>query len=627
MDHLAHYIINDLFNWMEEERCDQIEPDWRRNYAAFIGDYNSVDLKKFKEGEGKGWRSTVFVRLTWLKTIASFSNVAGLMLQKGSLPWDIKPSPIPDGMTGYGMDPMEAKSRCDGMKKTISDDLQAARADKAYLTSAMEGAIYGLNWFRGPVVRPVQKIQTVMGPDGRHTMIGRRVMSPVVESPSVWNTFWDLETADIQEGKGVIIREMVSKGRLYELAETDGYDRDAILKIAEQAADETSGWEDSEGPIAQRFASRKRVVPIYSCWVKVPRRLLGEKDPEQTGDGREANVFVVCAGLNDPVVIKRPTALPLERRMIHMAKWQELPHESGGVSVPQQMQDSQAVINGLVRAMLDNLALSSNLMGGVKPEMLAPGQNKLMYPGKMFELDMNAGNIREALDFFYPPNNSQYFPPLVEMFKNFADEETGIDKMMQGVRSPGGRTATEIAQIAESGNRLIGTTIRNQDEGIIEPTVMGYYIYHMLANPDESIKGDFSPEATGYQSYIDRNRRSGALLNSLQLALSSQALAEITKIPDLWRETVRVQDLDVDDIVMTVDELEQRAAQAAQQPNPEAQMAAAEMQKEGIQLQQEQVKLEQDKTRLAQEQVELQIKQRDAAIDNIRMMMSMGAPI
>jgi hypothetical protein len=596
---LAKYIVDDLFKWFKDERSNQLEPQMRRNYDAFRGRYDSAALKKWKATEGHGWRSRVFVRLTKQKVVTGFNQVMSIMLQEGKIPWDIQPSTMPMNQAGAVLDPAMAKERCDRMRLQIKSDFAHAKADRVFMSSGLEKSLYGFSWLRGPVLRPFNGMSVQFGipglnqlyysPEllqqfGRHTMTPNKIYRPVVENPGVWNVFWDLENPDHNKGHGVVVRDMMSKGRFLALADVNGYDKAAINQIADEfrSEDDASGEDDdSFGPDREKFNKRKRIIPVYTFYGRVPRKyLIGYEGKAKTQirglsskNDREVEIFCVVAKAKNARIIRKPVINPFPYRNLYMAKWEDLPLEAGGVGIPENIEDSQMIINGLTRSMLDNKALSSNLLLAWNPRRFAPGQNKTLYPGKTFEVEEGAEDVRKALDFFSPPDNTRGTPDMINLFRELADHESGISRNMEGqVDSKDRRTAYEMSKLAEGGNKMIGGTIRNTDEGHTEPIVSGHYHYHMVTNPDEGMKGDFSPVATGYQTFLDRSKRSQDILSLLQLSLSTQFTAQFTKVLPFLREMARTRDLDPDKFYPSDKELKEEADDVAKLlPQPWAQ--------------------------------------------------------
>ena len=584
---LAKFIVDDLFDWFRSERNTLLEPQMRRNYDAFRGRYDSEALKRWKSTEGTDWRSKVFVRFTKQKVVTGFNQVMSIYLQGGDLPWDLTPSPIAQSASGRFLPAADAKARCSGMKLRIKDDFGHAKIVRKFMSSTMENCLYGFSWLRSPVLRPFARMgvefavpgaqyaypPAMVRQYGRHQLVRQNVSYPVIENPSVWNVFWDLETPDHQQGQGMIIRDMMSKGRLLDLMDVPGFDKTAIQQLYDEFATaddkiESADEDDSQGPVREQFNQRRRVIPVYSFYGRVPRKhLVGfEKTTGRQirglsrAEGREVEIYCVCAKGAHAVVLRPPVLNPLSYRPLHKATWESLPNEAGGLGIPEDMEDSQMIINGLTRAMLDNKALASNLMMFWNPRAMAPGQNKTLYPGKAFEVEEGVEDVRQALQFYSPPDNTRGIPDAINLFRDFADHETGLSRTMDGqMTDPGRRTAYEMSQMAESGNKLIGGVIRNTDEGQMEPIVTGHYHYHMLTNPDDSIKGDFSPVAKGFQSFQEKAKRGQNLRGLMQLSLSNQFTAQFTKVLPFLREIAAAHDLDPERYYPTDKELQEKS--------------------------------------------------------------------
>jgi hypothetical protein len=579
-DRLATYIIDDLVDWMMQERRNLIEEQWRANDDAFRGRYDSSTLKKWKTSEGQGWRSKVFVRLTKQKVVTGYNNLLAVMLQNGRLPYELEPTPVPEDMAGRMLPEPEAWARCERMSKQIRDDLDECRAESRYMTAAMVLALYGMSWIRGPVLRRRKVTRRVLavpgfgydaGPQllsryGRHMMQVEDAWRPEMEVINPWSVFWDMESINHQEGHGVCLREMMSYGRFLDLVGSPGYNEEAIRSVLGQFKDDDSGEIDqSHGPYAEVLLKRKRVIPVYEFFGRVPKRYLEESDKwsvdlSNVKQSKEVEIHCVIAKGKSPVVIRKPTVNPFCYRPVYRAVWEQIPFEAGALSVPENMQDSQSMVNGLTRAMMDNKSLSSNLLLWWNASKMAPGQNKVLYPGKTFETADHVEDVRQALQFFAPPDVTGSTPELINMFERWASQETNLPDVMQGETAryqP--NTAFEMSKLVESANKGIGSTVRNCDEGHIEPLITGFYDYHYATSPDEGIKGDYAVKAMGFSSYQDKSVRGQNILSLAQFALSNQMSAGYVKVIEFLRELARTRDIDPDKFFMTDDEIQQQA--------------------------------------------------------------------
>lgn len=577
--HLAAY-LHELFQWMKDERETALEPGWNAAYDAFRGRYNSAWLDKWRKNEGAGWRSTVFVRLTKTKVMTGYSQVMAILLQAGKLPWDLKSRmEIQDEAAREVED-----AKVEAMHAAIENDLAVCRADRVLRESVLEMALYGASWLRCPVIRPKDRLEVaytipgfqfaqdpaLLAQFGRATLIKRPSQSPVVEHPSLWDVFWDMEVSDPStEGNGIFVRRQMTAGRFAALMDLPGYDKDAINRVLETSGKATRGKDEtSERPNLRYMTERRAVVPVYEFHGLVPRSVLKGQDVDVTQDAREVEVSCVIAG-ETPECIRKPMLNEMPYRPLYMCPWEALPNEAASVGIAENVRDSQGIVNGLTRAFLDAKALSSNPMLGVKPEKLAPGQGRTSFPGKIWEVSEQAQSVREAIEALVFPDVTPGLMEAVQMFSAFADQESGLPKLLSGEIGPRQPdTAFEMAQYVESANRGIGSVIRNIDERHIEPIVTSLYHWHMLTDEEEAAKGDFLAEATGFASYQDKLKRGTNLLGLWNLAMSNPASAPWVKVGDFLTELAKTRDVEPDRIFKTEQEMQEAAAQAAQMLPP-----------------------------------------------------------
>jgi len=580
--------LKEYYDWCKDERKQSLEPNWGMAYDAFKGDYSSQYLDRWKELEGHDWRSKVFVRFTRRKIISAVSQIEDIIFQGGQLPYTIAPTPIPENVSGMFLPPEEADFRAENMKKRIDDINSENKYERVLRSSLLERAIYGMSIHKAPVIRPKQYLQVqfqaprlagamdmVFGTQmsqkyGRHVMTPQTRVDPVIEHCNLWDIFWDMEAPDFQSGVGVIHRIMMSPGMLRRLEEQPGYDKGAIDQVISGYNDienKTSGT--SEDPNRQKLQKRRRGIEVVEFWGAVPKKELSGREEvlAQNNDGREVEITATVAYYpgSDGVELRPPTPnpLPLKRRPFNVGYWEEQPHSLIGVGMAENIQDAQMMINGAYRCFIDNKAFSSSLMLAFTSGALKPGQNMSPRVGGTYEFQDHIKDIRQALQWIAPPDNGAGTLDLISLAERFGDEDSGHPKLMQGetaTHSP--KTAFETSQLLEAANKQIGRVIRNQDEGLIEPDIEAQYHYLLLTEEDESIKGDFTSQATGFAGYNDKIIRRQSLMGLIQFQLSNEILTMLLKAPDAIRELWRVNNFDPDQFLKTDEELEMDMANA-----------------------------------------------------------------
>jgi len=163
--------------------------------------------------------------------------------------------------------------------------------------------------------------------------------------------------------------------------------------------------------------------------------------------------------------------------------------------------------------------------------------------------------------------------------------------------------------------RYLGSVIKNYDEGMIEPIVSRFYEYNMLDETVTKGKGGYIAKSLGYAGFQDKVLRLTKILQALNLAVSSPAIAAETRLKTLLEQVWRGLDIDPQQVAKTKEEKEEDSkamAQAKQQALDEQGIVLlskykAEMEKE--------VKKIQEQNAAKLEQIEAEHKNKLAELD------------
>ncbi len=504
-EHALVGLIRDGYykDWADQRR-DTLETTWSLAYDSFRGEYSSGNLEKWKALEGTNWRSKVFVRITKMKVVSAVAQINDIYFQGGKIPFSVSPTPISDDMQGIFLPPDIADLRAKGMSRRIDDIFTECKAADLQKMAILEMAIYGMSVLKAPVMRQKERLRyrmqtpriaamadMMLGTQlaqkySRHVLTPEMINVPVVEHPNLWDMFWDME-GDFQDGQGVIQRVMMTPAMLRKYANIPGFDKAVIDRVIANAGSggSASSSESNQGPGRDKMLNPKRNIRVLDFCGAVPVNKLKEtKLYNERDDGKEREIIAVIA---DGEIIYQPQKNPWpgNLRPYHPAVWEALPHESHGIGVPENLKDSQMMINGSVRTYIDNKSLSGNVLMAGNPRMLAPGQNRSVYPGKYFELAEAVTDARQALQFFSPPDVGGGILEMINLFERFADEESNLPKLLEGEKSVGDpKTAFAFSKLVEAANKALGNVIKNIDGGQTQPIVESLYHWLMVTDPD-----------------------------------------------------------------------------------------------------------------------------------------------
>ena len=559
-------------DWSDDRK--ELEDIWSMSYDAFRGDYSSGNLEKWKQLEGTTWRSKVFVRLTKMKIVSAVAQIEDVYFQGGKIPYAISPTPVPEDMGGILLDPKEAEARAKRMSQKIDDILTECKAQRKEMAAILEMAIYGMSVIEAPIIREKTRMRYQMQVPklagmadmflgtqlsqkyARHIMVPETIKLPSVDHPRLWDIFWDMEGEDFQSNQGIIKRVWMSAGMLRTYMDWPGFDKAAIERAIGKGKDRLGSSESNEGPGREKLQNKRRNICVLNFCGRMPVSELENTSlwDEKEKEGKEREL--VCVIAEDEIIYQpKKNPWPGDLRPYHPAFWEMLPHESQGVGIAENLKDSQMMVNASVRTFIDNKALSGNVLMAGNPRMLAPGQNRTVYPGKFFELAEHCVDARQALQFFSPPDIGSGMLEMINLLERFADEESNLPKLLEGEKSVGDpKTAFAFGKLVENANKALGKVIRNVDGGHTEPMISAFYHWLMATDPDESMKGDYTCKATGFGVYQDRIVQGENLQMFLTFMLSNEVLSGWPKIDKFLKEIAKTRNIDPDEFLKSAEE-------------------------------------------------------------------------
>jgi len=579
------------------------------SYRSWRGEHSNEEQARISRvKERNPLASEIFVRITKTKVQAAFGQISEILFADKEFPIGVEATPVPDGIAdmvfleqpntpiadpygyaGDGNDPMPGattnsllaglskkyqklfgnKQVSEGpspdktqlpqfnpaeeaalkMNKTIQDQLKEGNAKFVLEAAAYEMVLYGTGIIKGPFSDNEIIHDWQLDPDTKTIQYSEKTkLIPKIEHISVWDMYPDPNAQSVEECEYVIQRHLLNKTQLRKLATQPKFDKEAIkrvLKMNPIYSQET--WEmeiqDSAAiPMNNRYE-------VLEYWGTLDAEMVKDFDlpikiPDENLDVIQVNVWV-CG--NEILRIVMNPFLP-QRIPYHFIPYETHPHQLWGIGVPENMADSQALMNGHIRMSIDNLNLAGNMMLEVNEGKFSPGQDFSVWPGKVWR---TSGSPQQSI---FPLQFNNTAPAHIQMYdkaRQLADEETGLPSYAHGQTGVSGmsRTAAGMSMLMSAAALNIKTVVKNIDRYGLEPLGNAYFQWNMQFNSENvEIRGDLKIVAKGTSSLMQKEVQTQRLLQLVQVA-SNPLMAPFLNTEYAFRQIAISMGLDPDKIV------------------------------------------------------------------------------
>ena len=421
-----------------------------------------------------------------------------------------------------------AKGRSEKMKLRIEDDLVEMRHEAMYDQGLLDMSLYGTMIFKGPLTkerRPGRWIRKggVWGfldvePD-------KKLYRPELENVSPWDFYpspgaWMVEKLD-----WAIVRNVMGHREVADLVDHPGFDEAEVFAAL---SDRTGAWV-AEPWESKLFAANKQtaalgtgmvekfVVLEWWGYIKVSElRKHGGKVAkvktwsntnlaweEKEPDDNEvviANIWV-CG---NHVIRAWSTPLKPRRLPFYVVPYERIPKSLWGQGPAWMMEDWQAVMNTVYRAMMDNMAISSMPIGWFDRKRLRPDDKGDLHPGKMYEVTDSESLTIPPVQFHFPPNNVAHMRMIAEIARANIQESTSLPDLVSGYQTGAthNRTAAGMSMLGGWADTSTRSVQKNIDQEYTRQGIRALYFWEMQFSNDDAIKGDFEVEALGVDSVM-----------------------------------------------------------------------------------------------------------------------------
>ena len=493
ISNLAGYIRSKFIDSENARQFD--EQRWLRSYRNYRGIYGNE--MAFTESE----KSKVFVKITKTKVLAAYGQLIEVLFSSGKFPIGVQPTSVPEGISEYAhvskhkqdnnqgsspygfpgdgndLDPGKvinevlgglkeeyetaeftkgpatdganepqispAEMSAANMEKLIHDQLEESSAVSVLRHTLFESALLGTGIIKGPFSYEQAKHNWVKDPDTGTTTYSPRVrLVPKIESVSCWDFYPDPDATRIEDAEYVIQRHVYTRSQVRDLMNRPFFRKEAIKNSLSMGPSyEPRGYESSLQDRESTDELNKNRYEILEYWGTLDTELAREAGIELDDDSDELDEIQVNCWVCNGEIIRlvlnpfTPTRLPYL-----VCPYEINPYQFFGVGIPENMDDSQTIMNGHARMAIDNLALAGNLVFDIDETMLVPGQDMKVFPGKIFR--RQSGMPGQAIHGVKFPNTSQENLMMFDKFRQLADEATGIPSYSHGTTGVQSTTRT-----------------------------------------------------------------------------------------------------------------------------------------------------------------------------------------
>ena len=528
---------------------------------VFNGEYEAAKLQEIKKFGG----SDVYARVTAVKCRGATALLRDIYLS-GERPWGIDPTPdpvLPDHVTenvkalvqsevnslvssSAPIDPDQIKDRINSLMdaarraNTKRARAEATKAESKLDDILVEGGFYealaevlvdlpifSFACLKGPVVRIVPTLKWVDGKpqeESRPRMFWERV--------SPFDIYFTPGVSVISDGS-VAERVRYTRADLNALIDLPGYDREALLEVLDEhgrgglndwldATDsERAHNESRENP----WLNRSEMIGGIEFHGSVQGQLLLEHGvPAQQVPDPKRDYFVQMWIIGRHIIKIQMSPSLRKRHPYYITSFEKVPGTPVGNALPDILDDIQGVCNATLRALVNNLSISSGPQVVVDMDRLSPGENAdELYPWKRWRVTRdpmvdNSGSNNPPVNFFQPTSNAQELLGVYEKFVQIADDLSAIPRYTTGSDRLGGagRTASGLAMLMGNANKVLQNVAANIDREIIEPVLYALYDMVMLTDQTGILRGDESIRVRGVAVAIQRETNRQRQIEFLQ---------------------------------------------------------------------------------------------------------------
>lgn len=596
LDRLAKK-VEDLFQKRANQRATK-EIEWdraRQLYNAPLqGSNTTLPELPFDSNSTKPRRPEPNIVRT--KCDVAISNCVSLQFAAGEKNWDLFP---PANST----DPKVTEA-CRNMSKEIETQLCASKYAMHSRRAMEDRVILGTGVLKGPVNTGKMRVEYIQEGTDWVPQVST-TYTPKVEHVSLWRFYPDDTVTDFSESEDVIEVHPMSPVDLSLYIKHPGFDGEAIKSIlvgdAHGEAVRPTEYNDSlagmKAQIWERnpylYKDRYLVLEYHGPVTYDDLEKLGLQPTYESPTALYYGEVWVCCG--KVIRMELENIEGYYETPYSASVWKRDPSSPFGYGHPLLLADAQQVVTSTYHMILDNASLTSGPQFAIYNKYIQPIDGDwTLSPGKGWLLTDPTVSVQEAIQFFNPTNVIADIMPVLELARQFADEESAT-MAFGGLQSPQTQeSATGNLLMQHASTTLLDFMAEEWDDQVTEKIIRRYYAWNMQYNDNPAIKGDFYIDVKSSSEYKNKQMFVRDLERLQMETAQNPNMAMVINSDELVKARLALMHLPSNKIVKTDPEIAQARQEASQKPDP----AMIEAQTKMMLAQTAQGKLELDKQRL-----------------------------
>lgn len=428
----------------------------------------------------------------------------------------------------------KSKTATDKMTTSMLDTMVEGNYLQEYFSWWMDFATYPVAIMQFPCVE-VKKRLTWKGIKPKVTedaVMTFKCISPL--------DFWTTKDGSTPNNcRAVFVKDRVAHEALLELSERadiDGPIKRNIQRILDKGDAGVADWMtfgpvDNEVSMAEGrtyFVTEhaQGTFDTLKCYMKVSGKKLKEygvktisnptTKPLEDRKLYEVQMWII----DNSIVYIVPNAHPLDDRGFFTASWEAIKGTIYGKSLYDTVQNAERSACKTARDMIKSNEFSAGIIAEVDGSRFADGSvPQGLQPWKLYRTEVPLiGGSPNAIQLQTIPSKAAELMAVHAHYVQIAQQDTGIQDFMSGALegSSNVRTNGVAATVQQNSTRLINFRAMAADKGCFLPMFKSLWVYHMLYNPDDSIKSDANVDLKGLTSVATKDAQTQGLVETLQ---------------------------------------------------------------------------------------------------------------